>query len=185
MRVLYVEDDSRDADLVRRVLARAAPHVRLDVVGTKREAMEWLDGDGPSTHSVLLTDLRLPDGDGREILADVRRRGLPLPVVVITGCGDEETVVALMKAGADDYVVKRHDYLERLPATLEHARRRLNEEVERRGRTLRVLYAEHAEADIDLTRRHLLRHAPHVDIEIVHTIDQVIRRLTQDDRSVR
>jgi two-component system cell cycle sensor histidine kinase/response regulator CckA len=175
MNVLYVEDDPRDADLARRELARSAPDLRLDVVATFQEALARLEGG--STYDLLLSDLRLPDGDGLGLLAHVRERALPLAVVIITGRGDEETVVAALRAGADDYVVKRADYLVHLPNVLADALYRYRVQAERRARPLRVLYAEPNASDADLTRRHLARHAPHIHLEVVSTGRQALRRL--------
>jgi len=178
MNILYVEDDLRDADLTRREFAKSVPHFRLDTVATQREALARLEGDTP--YDLVLTDLRLPDGDGLAVLAQVRERALPLAVVVITGGGDEESAVAALKAGADDYVVKGGDYLARLPLALENALRRFHAEAARRTHPLRVLYAEHHASDVDLTRRHLARHAPHIHLEVAHSAFEVFQRLSKD-----
>jgi PAS domain S-box-containing protein len=175
MNILYVEDDLRDADLARRELARSAPDLRLDVVATLQEALAHLEGE--PAYDLLLTDLRLPDGDGLSLLAHVRERALPLAVVVVTGRGDEETVVAALRAGADDYVVKRADYLAHLPKVLADALNRYRVQAERRARPLRVLYAEPNASDADLTRRHLARYAPHIHLKVVSTGRQALRRL--------
>jgi len=119
--ILYVEDNPGDADLARRALRKSAPHFNLDLVATQREALARLSEPEASRYDLVLTDMRLPDGDGLAILTHIRGRSLPLAVVLITGAGDEETAVAVLKAGADDYVVKRGDYLARLPLTLEDA----------------------------------------------------------------
>jgi PAS domain S-box-containing protein len=179
MNILYVEDDPRDADLTRRELAKSAPHFRLDTVTTFSEALARLEESEARCYELILTDLRLPDGDGLALLTCVREQALPLAVVIITGRGDEEAAVAALKAGADDYVIKRQDYLTRLSLTLENALHRFRAEVARRARPLRVLYAEHNAADIDLTRRHLARHAPYIHLDVVHTAPEVLQRLLQ------
>ena len=120
MRILYVEDNAADADLTRRTLARLMPEAVLEMVPTIGEAMRLLDSD--ATLELLLVDLRLPDGSGLQLLAHVREHDLPLPVVVITGSGDQVSAVAALNAGADDYLIKHGDYLARLPQTLLSAR---------------------------------------------------------------
>jgi len=180
MNILYVEDDARDADLTRREFARSAPHFQLDTVATQREALAHLEGE--PGYDLVLTDLRLPDGDGLALLAHVRERGLGLAVVVITGGGDEESAVAALKAGADDYVVKGEGYLARLPLALENALHRFRAEADRRAHLLRVLYAEHHASDIDLTRRHLARHAPYIHVDVVHNAPGIFQRLSERDR---
>ncbi len=176
MNILYVEDDPYDADLTQRALRKSAPHMRLDVARTQSEALERLEGG--FDYQLLLTDLRLPDGSGFSLLSHVRERNLPIAVVVITGQGDEEIAVSVLKAGADDYLVKRQDYLERLALTLEGAYQRYRDEIARQERPLRVLYLESDPADIDLTRQHFARHAHHIHLEIVHTPAEVLQRLT-------
>jgi PAS domain S-box-containing protein len=175
MNILYVEDDLRDADLTRQELARDAPDLRLDVVTTLQETLACLEGEPP--YDLLLSDLRLPDGDGLTLLAHVRERALPLAVVIVTGYGDEETVVVALKAGADDYVVKRAGYLTHLPKVLRDALYRYRAQAERRARPLRVLYAEPNASDADLTRRHLAHYAPHVLLDVVSTGLQALQRL--------
>ena len=113
MKILYVEDDIFDADLTCRALQRTAPHLSLDIARTQNEAISRLE-DLAAGYDLLLTDLRLPDGNGFALLAHVRDHRLPLAVVVITGQGDEEIAVSVLKAGANDYLVKRQDYLDRL-----------------------------------------------------------------------
>ncbi len=55
---------------------------------------------------IVLTDLRMPDVDGRMILQEVRGSDHPLPVIIMTAYGTIESAVALMKEGAFDYIVK-------------------------------------------------------------------------------
>ncbi|MFZ1984798.1 MAG: response regulator [Desulfatitalea sp.] len=178
MKILYVEDNPADADLAFRELFRSAPDIDIEVVHTLGGAVERLSGLNPApTYDLVLTDLRLPDGSGMELLHHVRDTGLPLPVVLISASGDEETVVAALKAGADDYMAKNGDYLERLPATLRHAAASYRARAMRRTHPLRVLYAEHHATDIDLTQRHLARHAPHIQLESVRSAEALFERL--------
>ena len=176
MKVLYVEDDPLDAELTRRELLKTAPLIRLDVVSTLRDAMVRLE---QAPYEMVLTDMRLQDGDGLALLAHIRERDLPIAVTLITGSGDEETAVAALKAGADDYLVKRAGYHARLPLTLENALERHRAETARRARPLHVLYAEDNAVDIDLTRRHLARHAPFIYLDAVSTAAQVLERVEQ------
>ncbi|MCX6030729.1 MAG: hybrid sensor histidine kinase/response regulator [Chloroflexi bacterium] len=175
MHILYVEDNPVDGDLTRRELARATPEHRLDVVITYQEALARLET--PAAYDLVLADMRLPDGSGLELLAHIRERALPLAVVIITGGGDEETAVAVLKAGADDYVVKHADYLMRLPLILEDALHHHRTSAARLAHPLHVLYAEHSAVDIDLTRRHLAKHAPHISLDAVYSITEMLQCL--------
>ena len=163
LRILYLEDNAFDADLLCRSLAESAPDYRLTVVSRLAAALDLLRDERPP-FDLVLADLGLPDGSGMEVLAEVKSRRLPLAVVLLTGSGSREAAIAALKAGADDYLVKAGDYLEKLPATLaaacRHSRARRTED-----RALRVFYAATREDDLEAVRRHLLEHAPHIELE--------------------
>ncbi|ADH84995.1 response regulator receiver modulated diguanylate cyclase/phosphodiesterase with PAS/PAC sensor(s) [Desulfurivibrio alkaliphilus AHT 2] len=163
-RILYLEDNPMDVDLTRRTLARLQPDCRLQVAGTVAEALELLAPAEPP-YDVVLLDLRLPDGSGLEVLSAIRARKLPLAVVVLTGSGSRDAAIAALQAGADNYLVKQDDYLERLPSTLEFALEHFRQQGSGWSRALRVLYAEHKTADAELVQEHLAEHAPHVSLE--------------------
>ncbi len=102
-RILLVEDD---ANTRARIAAAIGVHtdLRLEAaVGTYKEASAALAGTPPD---VLLTDLGLPDGDGVDLIREVRRRKLPTEAMVVTIFGDEKHVVAAIEAGAMGYLLK-------------------------------------------------------------------------------
>ncbi len=174
MKVLYVEDDACDAELVQRALGRSAGAFEVRWAKTLLEALPQL-----AEVDLVLTDLRLPDGSGLELLAVIRERRLEVAVVLLTGAGDESTVMAAIKGGVDDYVAKRSDYLDRLPVVLTSAVERCRSHTRLRLRPLRVVYAEHNVADADLTLRHVARHTPHILIEIVPNAETVLALLAR------
>ena len=179
MKVLYIEDNALDADLLIREFARTVPQIEVDWVETYAKALARLEpytSERPG-YDVVLTDIQLPDGSGISILSHLRQRGLRIAVVTITGSGNEEIAVNALKAGASDYVVKRDDYLSRLPIVLETAIHRYQVEVTRQLRPLFVLYGEHSELDVDLTLRHFSRYAPHIHLDIARSPEEVLRRL--------
>jgi PAS domain S-box-containing protein len=178
MRVLYVEDDPMDADLTQRELRRKAPHFTLQIAHKQSEAMRYLEVQADQ-YDLLLTDLNLPDGGGFALLTYVREHGLPLAVVVITGAGNEETAVAALKAGADDYLVKPQGDYSHLAPTLESALQRYRTEVARRARPLRVLYAEQNQSDIEQVSGYFSKHAQHIHFEYARTVNELNRRLEQ------
>jgi len=167
MRVLYVEDDPRDADLTQHTLARTAPHLSFETAGSTRDALARLQRIESEPIDVVLTDMHLRDGNGLSLLNYIRENSLPVAVVIVTGVGDEETAVAALKARADDYVVKRKGYLERLPVTLESAFNHYLADAARRENPLKVLYLEADSRAIETTRRHLAVHADHIHIDVV------------------
>jgi DNA-binding response OmpR family regulator len=70
-----------------------------------RAANTKLDGTAPR-YDALILDVGLPDGDGRDYCADLRKRGLRMPIIMLTGSDDEADVVRGLDAGANDYVAK-------------------------------------------------------------------------------
>lgn len=182
MKILYVEDDARDADLTRRWLRTSAPHLEFEIVYTIEDAvarLQWLE---TQPLDLVLTDVHLNDGDGLYLLKRIREDRRPLAVVVITGRGDEETAVAALKAGADDYVVKHRNYLDRLPTILESALNHYRADEIRRAHPLNVLYAGIELDDVESTRSHFAVHADHLRLFIVANGSDVLSELQAGTR---
>ena len=179
MNILYVEDDSVDVELARRALRQADAGVQVISASTVEEALAALthNRESAAQFDLVLTDLRLPDGSGLDILYAIRHAQLPLPVVVLTGQGDEDVAISAIKAGADDYITKRGDYHRRLPEIVQAAAERFREQSLRRQGSLRVLYAEHDPASSEHTRQHLAQHAPHIRLDLVGSGQEVLARL--------
>ena len=120
MKILYVEDEIAHVELTQRTLE---DYFRDKFVlyhrESLREALELLETE-PDI-DLVLTDLRLPDGSGLDLLKNIRERQSPPAVVLVTAQGDEQIAVAALKAGAADYLVKQSDYLHRLPVVLSNA----------------------------------------------------------------
>ena len=178
MRLLYVEDNPSDADLVRRALADDGWDCPLEVAETLAQARACLSGTTP--YDLVLTDLNLGDGQGVELIREIRLQRLPVAIVALTGQGDEGLVLSVLKAGADDYLAKSDDMAQRLPRTLRAALARFQDGRARSGRPLRVLYAEHDAVDIDLTARHFERVAPHLQLSSVHDATAALARLPRN-----
>ena len=176
MRILYVEDDPRDADLTLRMMGKTAPHLQFESVSTIREAIDRLARLETEPLDLVLTDIHLQDGDGLSLLQHIRKNSLPLAVVVVTGVGDEDTAVTALKLRADDYVVKRKDYLDRLPITIESAFHHYRAESARRT-PLNVLYVESELQDVEYTRRHFAVNAPHLNLTVVSSGPEVMSTL--------
>ncbi|MGB4782468.1 response regulator [Candidatus Methylomirabilis sp.] len=177
VRVLYVEDDSTDRELTRRHLRQHAPDLEIRGVGTGREAREVVAGE---RFDLVLLDYRLPDVDGLHLLQELLADAPNVPVVMVTGSGDHEVAVAALKAGAMDYVIKKPGHLDRLPAVIRETLHRFQYERSRRTCRLRILYAEHNPADVDLTLRYLAAHAVHLNTETVNTGTAALRKLEAD-----
>ena len=167
--------------LTRRELLRSVPQIGMDIVSTQDKALTYLR-ERPG-YDLLLTDLNLPDGGGFELLAHIRQQELPLAVVVITGQGDEQMAVAVLKAGADDYVVKRPGYLSTLPRKLENAFKH-HLATTRKARPLQVLYAEASPHEGEQTRLYFSRHFPHIHLDIVQNVPDLWQKMLGPDNEL-
>ena len=100
-RALVVDDEADIRELVALTLSRMG--LECSCAGSVAEATALL-AEGP--HTLCLTDMRLPDGDGLAVIAQAARTHPQMPVAVITAYGSAENAVAALKAGAFDYVTK-------------------------------------------------------------------------------
>ncbi len=126
--VLLVEDERGHAELMRRAFRIATYAHHLRIAGSLREARAALAEKRPD---ILITDLRLPDGRGTELLPD-GGKATGFPLVVLTSFGNEQVAVDAMKAGALDYVVKSDAILADMPRIAERALREWRLILERR-----------------------------------------------------
>ena len=118
--VLLVEDSQSLATAYMQYLAKQ-PY-RVTHVMTGREALEAIDNQVPNA---VLLDLELPDMNGREILAHIRKQAIPAAVIVITAHGSVDVAVEVMRSGAVDFIEKPFS-ADRLAVTLKNALRRQN-----------------------------------------------------------
>lgn len=162
MKLLYVEDNPFDRDLTRRALLKQIPSLVWDTAGGVSEAISKLDSQ---KYDVILLDMWLQDGSGMDVLLHVRRHNMEMAVVIVAGSGDESSVIQYLKAGAQDYIPKRGMYLEQLGSHLTQAQKRLRENI-RPNPVMTVLFVESSADDIDLTRRHFERRAPHINLVV-------------------
>ncbi len=120
MKILYVEDEIAHVELTQRTLdENLKGNFVLLHCASYADALKLLN-DEPEI-DLVLSDLRLPDGSGLDLLKQIKEMNTPPAVVLVTGQGDERVAVAALKAGAADYLVKQSDYLHRLPVVITNA----------------------------------------------------------------
>jgi DNA-binding response OmpR family regulator len=102
--ILIIEDDAA-------LRATLAEQIALDgeffadEASSTAEAAAKLD-DADARYDAILLDINLPDGDGRDFCAKLRRDGRKMPVIMLTGADAEADVVRGLDAGANDYIAK-------------------------------------------------------------------------------
>ncbi len=105
MRVLVVEDERRLAENIARSVRESAGYA----VDCAYDGEEGLFMAESSPYDLIMLDLMLPRMDGLSLLQRLRKAGSGVPVLVLTAKDEKESVVALLNAGADDYVTKPFD----------------------------------------------------------------------------
>jgi PAS domain S-box-containing protein len=113
LRVLHVEDDPLDAELVAQALRKGGFSFSVVVVQTEAGFERELRAHPPD---VVLADYNLPQWKGMEALEVLRREGLDVPLILVSGALGDVTAVGCIKRGATDYVLK--DGLARLPEAI-------------------------------------------------------------------
>lgn len=111
-KILIVEDNPDHLELTQKALFEHNGNFEINATGSGEECWTMLN---KADYSAIILDYTLPKLDGLEVLKGIGERGYHVPVVMVTGQGDEKIAVEAMKLGACDYIVKSGDYLLTLP----------------------------------------------------------------------
>lgn len=113
-RVVIVEDDPMVMEVNRAYVEASGP---FRVVGTARTGQDGIRVTAELLPDLVILDVYLPDLDGVRVLKELRRRELPVDVLMVTAAQDAETVQDVLRAGAVDYIIKPFKF-ERMKSTL-------------------------------------------------------------------
>jgi DNA-binding response OmpR family regulator len=119
--ILLLEDDADVRGLLAEALSDTGAFA-VHAVATIGEAQALVAARGNGFAAAVL-DVTLPDGNGREFCADLRRQGFHWPVILLSGLASEDDAVRGLEAGADDYLAKPFsiaELLARVAAKLRH-----------------------------------------------------------------
>jgi two-component system, OmpR family, response regulator RegX3 len=181
-RVLVIEDEASISEPLTAALRRAGLDVELAETATS--GLSAFVGNEPD---VVLLDVMLPDGDGRDVLRELRRSS-SIPVVMVTARGEQIDKIVGLELGADDYVTKPFDTGElvaRIRAVLRRVPRDGHTESLEAPSTIRV-----ADVTLDLDARRVTRAGDSVELtvkefELLRILcehaGQVVRRSTLMD----
>ncbi|MBN2236240.1 MAG: response regulator [Bacteroidales bacterium] len=170
-KILLLEDNMSDADLIGREIMKRWPDALLKTVSRLEEAKALILNDNP--FDIAIFDLKLPDGNGMDLLSDLRADHIGLPIIILTGVGSEEIATAALKAGANDYIPKKSGFYKIVPEQIEYSvnQARLS------SQDMAVLYVEHHQSDVDLTSMYLKKQAPYIHLTKVSTGDEALKLL--------
>ena len=99
-----IDDDQAVRESLAFLLTAAGLTVR-----TFESALAFIDSSPTTGPACIVTDVRMPGMSGIELMTDLARRGVALPVIIITGHGDVPLAVEAMKLGAFDFIEKPFD----------------------------------------------------------------------------
>jgi DNA-binding NtrC family response regulator len=139
IRILIIEDNEGDAELIRRLLSKAdniffdTEHAELMSSGVTLLEKQNFD--------LILSDLGLPDSVGVETLVKLHCRYPDIPMIVLTGLNDENTALAAVQRGAQDYLIKGQINTSQLIRSIRYAmeRQKLITELEKRLKEIKTL----------------------------------------------
>ncbi len=153
--ILLIEDEMAHAELIQRAFEDRGPNFHIEHVLLLSQARQYLSRKKPD---LIITDWRLPDGDGLELLSG-QENSPDAPLVFMTSYGSERIAVEAITSGALDYVVKSPESLMDMPHIAERAihqgaakaeRLRMQEALARSESQFRLL----AENASDMISRH-------------------------------
>jgi DNA-binding response OmpR family regulator len=150
MRILVVEDEEKVSGFICRGLEQAA--YTVDAVTTGEAALEQA---AVTTYDAVLLDLMLPGISGLEVVRELRRRKIEVPVLALTARGEVEDKIAGLDAGCDDYLPKPFaltELLARVRALL------------RRSTAVRLPVLEYRDLRLDPATRTVTRGARRVEL---------------------
>ncbi|MEG4804713.1 response regulator [Microcoleus sp. ARI1-B5] len=173
--VLIVEDSPEDTEMYRRYLLRDRDyHYTIVAAKSGQQGLLWWQQHQPD---VVLLDYRLPDLDGLEFLGALQARAPQptLPVIVVTGQGNEAIAVQAIKAGAQDYIVKGQITLESLQLAVHRTieavelRQQLQQRIDRDRAIAQIAQKVHGTLNLD---------------EILHITVEEVRQFLHTDRAI-
>ncbi len=162
MRVLLVEDEKELA----RALAKMLTKDGYDV-DSVHDGADGLNFASTGMYDLILLDVIMPKMNGFEVLAEIRRRKLDTPVIMLTALADENDKILGLDKGADDYVSK--------PFSFNELSARMRAVLRRRGKLVSDNKLEYAEASLDLTTYVL--HTPQGEIGLTAKEFELLRYL--------
>lgn len=120
-RLLVVDDDEALRNLIIKSLKKN--NFSAEGLMNGSAAIERILSD---QNVILLLDQQLIDMTGRDVIDRLAQRNIQIPFIIMTGQGDEKLAVEMMKLGAEDYLVKDTDFLDKLPGVLERVFRNIS-----------------------------------------------------------
>ena len=141
LQLVIVEDEDAHFQLIQRAIIKAYPDASIHYFQEATDCLERLDEINPD---VVIADYLLPGMNGIEFLKSLNREQRDIPVIIITGQGDENLAIQAMKLGAWDYLVKSGDFFTLIPSVIGKVVRewKLKESLQGSQRRFREIFSQ-------------------------------------------
>ncbi len=163
--ILVVDDEITACKSCRDILSREKHAVKFAT--SAKDALKLLD---EKSFDLVLTDLKMPEMDGIELLEEIRKKDSNMPVIVITGFATVETAVDAMRKGAYDYIAK--------PFTPAELRIAVEQTLEKAGLLKQIHYLRQTQRD-----KHELEHVVGVS-PAIRGIYELVDKVAPSDTTV-
>lgn len=105
LRLFLIEDNPDDIAVVQQLIQTSKQHIVLD---SSRRLKQGIEKILENPYDLLLLDLSLPDGHGLDALAQLKAKGVRIPIVILTSTNDRVVASIAIRQGAQDYIVKEN-----------------------------------------------------------------------------
>lgn len=141
LKLVIIEDEDAHFQLMKRAIIKAYPDASIHYFQEAAGCLERLDEINPD---VVISDYLLPGMNGIEFLKSLNREQRDIPVIMITGQGDENLAIQAMKLGAWDYLVKSGDFFTLIPSVIGKVVRewKLKESLQGSQRRFREIFSQ-------------------------------------------
>jgi PAS domain S-box-containing protein len=141
LKLVIIEDDEAHYQLMKRTIIKVYPDASIHYFQEAAGCLERLDEINPD---LVIADYLLPGMNGIEFLQSLNREKMDIPVIMITGQGDENLAVQAMKLGAWDYLVKSGDFFTLIPSVIGKVIRewKLKESLQGSQRRFREIFSQ-------------------------------------------
>ncbi len=117
IRILLIEDDPSDQQLIRSALQNGLEHVHVEIIDKRPNILATLKSEPVD---IVISDYELKGYTAIEVIDDVRSFDRNLPIMILTGEDNEKIAVEILKLGVDEYIVKSLKFIRLMPAKIMH-----------------------------------------------------------------
>ena len=139
MNLIFISDDPREADLLKHELAAQAPAIHMEASLNTKDAMARMSASAPC--EAILLDASVPTVDAFNLVTAIRQGKKAIGIVSLVSTADKNPPVDLLKAGVDNFVLKRAGFVPLLQDALTQAKARHQANPNPHARQVRLLYA--------------------------------------------